>query len=140
MRQQKSHNLKQGYYFRNTCHFHNQLCALCGIIISREIDVLERQITQFSWDDADGSKRLPLMGRTKLALLKDKGGLNCPLDKVIADLKRFKLRFRVLYPKEDWGYELKQHVAYDLMAAIRQCNQQSNAPIRATSFLCDVNT
>ena len=76
----------------------------------RAVNVLEQQINRFLWDDPDGKKKKPLVDRATLTLPKDRGGLNCPLLRDVADARRLALWFRALYSREDWACALKQQV------------------------------
>ena len=72
--------------------------------------MLEKNITQFLWDGADGNRRCPMVDRATLARPHIHGGLNCPLVKDIADSRRVALWTRALYSTEDWACALKKRV------------------------------
>ena len=77
---------------------------------SRALCLLERNITEFLWNDPDGNRRRPMVDRATLARPHDRGGLNCPLAKDIADSRRVALWTRALYSTEDWACALKKRV------------------------------
>ena len=63
---------------------------------TRALRLLERNITEFLWNDPDGNRRRPMVDRATLARPHDRGGLNCPLVKDIADSRRVALWTRAL--------------------------------------------
>ena len=77
---------------------------------TRALCLLEKNITQFLWDGADGNRRRPMVDRATLARPHIHGGLNCPLVKDIADSRRVALWTRALYSTEDWACALKKRV------------------------------
>ena len=77
---------------------------------SRALCLLERNITEFLWNDPDGNRRRPMVDCATLARLHDHGGLNCPLFKDIADSRRVALWTRALCEREDWACALKKRV------------------------------
>ena len=77
---------------------------------SRALCLLERNITEFVWNDPDGNRRRPMVDRATLARPHDRGGLNCPLVKDIADCRRVALWTRALCETEDWACALKKRV------------------------------
>ena len=77
---------------------------------SRALCLLERNITEFLWNGVDGNRRRLMVDRATLARPHDRGGLNCPLVKDIADSRRVALWMRALYSTEDWACALKKQV------------------------------
>ena len=77
---------------------------------SRALCLLERNITEFLWNDPDGNRRRPMVDCATLARPHNRGGLNCPLVKDIADSRRVALWMRALYSTEDWACALKKRV------------------------------
>ena len=77
---------------------------------SRALCLLERNITEFLWNDPDGNRRGPMVDRATLARPHNRGGLNCPLVKDIADSRRVALLMRALYSTEDWACALQKQV------------------------------
>ena len=77
---------------------------------SRALCLLERNITEFLWNDPDGNRRRPMVDRATLARPHDRGGVNCPLVKDIADSRRAALWMHALYSTEDWACALKKRV------------------------------
>ena len=77
---------------------------------SHALCLLERNITEFLWNDPDSNRRRSMVDRATLARPHNRGGLNCPLVKGIADCKRVALWTRALYSTEDCACALKKRV------------------------------
>ena len=58
---------------------------------TRALCLLEKRVTEFLWDGADGSKHCPMVDCPTTARPHIHGGLNCPLVKDIADSRRVAL-------------------------------------------------
>ena len=71
---------------------------------------LEKRVREFMWNDPDGNRRRPMVDRATLARPHNRGGLNCPFVKDIADSRRVALWMRALYSTEDWACALKKRV------------------------------
>ena len=102
---------------------HNHTLIVCTMILptvdhvlsaapapTHALCLLEKNITQFLWDGADGNRRRPMVDHTTLARPHIHGGLNCPLVKHIADSRRVALWTLALYSTEDWACALKKRV------------------------------
>ena len=100
---------------------HNHTFIVCTMIVptvddvlsappapSHALRLLERNITEFLWNDPDGNRRRPMVDRATLARPHDRGGLNCLLVKDIADSRRVALWIHALYSTEDWACALKK--------------------------------
>ena len=104
---------------------------------SHALRLLERNITEFMWNDPDGNRRRPMVDRATLARPHDRGGLNCPLVKDIADSRRVALCMHALCKTEDWACALKKRVmdetGADATAFLHRCISDTN---HAQQIIC----
>ena len=90
--QTRTHQCFHLGWISNHCMHHD--CAHCGMMCSPQRQhhhvhcVCWRSVTEFLWNCADSNRRRPMVDRATFARPHDRGGLNCPLVKHIADCRK----------------------------------------------------
>ena len=74
------------------------------------LSLLEKRVTEFMWNGADGNRRRPMVDSATLARPHNRSGLKCPLVKDIADCRRVALWMRALCETEGRAFALKKQV------------------------------